>query len=39
VLETTGTQNWTWDLGVAKERLTEAFGPEAAGEITAALSA
>ena len=39
VLETTGTQNWTWDIGVAKERLTEAFGPEAAGEITAALSA
>jgi len=38
VLETTGTQNWCWDLGVAKERLTEAFGPEAAGEVTAALS-
>ena len=38
VLETTGTQNWTWDLGVAKERLTDAFGPEAAGEITAALT-
>ena len=38
VLETTGTQNWTWDLTVAKERLAEAFGPEAAGEITAALA-
>ena len=37
VLETTGTQNWTWDLGVAKERLTDAFGPDAAAEIAAAL--
>jgi len=37
VLETTGTQNWTWDLGVAKDRLTEAYGAEAAKEIVAAL--
>ena len=37
VLETTGTQNWTWDLGVARERLTDAFGAQAAGEIVAAL--
>lgn len=37
VLETTGTQNWTWDLGVAKERLTGAYGPDAADEILAAL--
>ncbi len=39
VLETTGTQNWAWDLGTARERLTDAFGPEAAGEIIAALNA
>ena len=39
VLETTGTQNWTWDLGVAKERLSDAYGPEAATEITSALDA
>ncbi|MFM9035759.1 MAG: carbohydrate kinase family protein [Mycobacterium sp.] len=37
VLETTGTQNWTWDLETAGERLADAFGPIAAGEITAAL--
>lgn len=37
VLETTGTQNWTWDLGTAKERLTDAYGPEAAAEILDAL--
>ncbi len=37
VLETTGTQNWTWDLGVAKERLAGAYGAEAAAEITSAL--
>lgn len=37
VLETTGTQNWTWDLGVAKERLNDAFGPDAAAEIASAL--
>ncbi len=37
VLETTGTQNWTWDLGVAKERLAGAYGADAAGEIVGAL--
>ncbi|MGI9123954.1 MAG: carbohydrate kinase family protein [Mycobacterium sp.] len=37
VLETTGTQNWTWDLGAAKERLADAFGPDASAEIVAAL--
>ena len=37
VLETTGTQNWTWDLKVAKERLAGAYGAEAATEIVAAL--
>lgn len=36
VLETTGTQNWTWDLGTAKDRLTQAYGAAAAAEITAA---
>ena len=39
VLETTGTQNWTWDLGIANERLAGAFGDEAASEITSALGA
>jgi adenosine kinase len=39
VLETTGTQNWTWDLGIAQERLAGAFGAEAASEITKALGA
>lgn len=38
VLETTGTQNWTWDPASANERLAGAFGPEAAAEITAALA-
>ena len=37
VLETTGTQNWTWDIGVAKERLAGAYGADAAGEIVGAL--
>ena len=37
VLETTGTQNWTWDLGIAKERLADAYGSEAADDIVAAL--
>jgi adenosine kinase len=37
VLETTGTQNWTWDVTTAKERLADAYGPEAAEEIVAAL--
>ena len=38
VLETTGTQNWTWDLATARKRLADAYGGEAATEITAALS-
>ncbi len=37
VLETTGTQNWTWDLAVAKTRLAGAYGAAAAEEIAAAL--
>ena len=37
VLETTGTQNWTWDLAVAHDRLTEAYGSDAAAEIVTAL--
>ena len=38
VLETTGTQEWTWDLGIAGARLAGAYGSAAASEITAALS-
>jgi len=38
VLETTGTQNWTWDLDTAKARLADAFGAEAAAQIASALS-
>ncbi|WP_328357648.1 carbohydrate kinase family protein [Mycobacterium sp. NBC_00419] len=37
VLETTGTQNWTWDPAVAKTRLADAYGAEAAEEIASAL--
>lgn len=37
VLETTGTQNWTWDLQAATGRLADAYGPDAAAEIAAAL--
>lgn len=39
VLETTGTQNWKWDLGSAKTRLADAYGAEAADEIARALAA
>ncbi len=39
VLETTGTQNWTWDRAVATERLADAYGPDAAADITAVLGA
>lgn len=39
VLETTGTQNWTWDGAAAAERLADAYGPEAAADITAVLGA
>ena len=38
VLETTGTQEWTWDLEIAKTRLADAYGPDAAAEIGAALA-
>ncbi|MCW1958452.1 MAG: carbohydrate kinase family protein [Mycobacterium sp.] len=38
VLETTGTQNWTWDPAVAQTRLAEAYGAEAADEIASALA-
>jgi adenosine kinase len=37
VLETTGTQNWTWDRSTAQTRLGEAYGPQAAAEIITAL--
>lgn len=39
VLETTGTQNWSWDSAVARTRLAEAYGGGAADEIAAALTA
>ena len=39
VLETTGTQNWSWDSAVARTRLAGAYGAEAADEIAAALTA
>ena len=38
VLETTGTQNWSWDAGVAHTRLAGAFGAEAADDIATALA-
>lgn len=38
VLETTGTQNWTWNLQTAATRLADAYGTAAAAEITAALA-
>ena len=38
VLETTGTQNWTWNPDVAKTRLAGAYGDTAAAEIMTALS-
>ena len=37
VLETTGTQEWTWNLATAKARLADAYGAAAAAEIAAAL--
>jgi len=37
VLETTGTQNWTWNLELAKTRLADAYGAAAADEIAQAL--
>lgn len=37
VLETNGTQEWTWDRDVAIKRLADAYGKDAADEIDAAL--
>jgi adenosine kinase len=37
VLETNGTQEWTWEGDVAMRRLADAYGSEAADEIRAAL--
>jgi adenosine kinase len=39
VLETTGTQEWEWDRGVAMSRLADAYGADAADEIAEALGA
>ncbi len=38
VLESTGTQEWTWDHEVARTRLAGAYGDEAAAEIAAVLA-
>jgi len=38
VLESEGTQEWTWDHGVAATRLAGAYGEDAAAEITAVLA-
>lgn len=38
VLESTGTQEWTWDHEVAKTRLAGAYGDLAAAEIAAVLA-
>ncbi|HEY7050652.1 MAG TPA: carbohydrate kinase family protein [Mycobacterium sp.] len=38
VLETNGTQEWTWDRDVALSRLAGAYGREAADEIAQALA-
>jgi adenosine kinase len=38
VLESTGTQEWDWDRGVAATRLAGAYGEDAAAEITAVLA-
>jgi len=37
VLETNGTQEWTWQRDVALSRLGDAYGQQAAGEIAEAL--
>jgi len=37
VLESTGTQNWTWNREAGITRLKEAYGTAAASEIAAAL--
>jgi adenosine kinase len=38
VLESTGTQEWSWDHEVAANRLAGAYGEEAAAEIAAVLA-
>jgi adenosine kinase len=38
VLESTGTQEWTWDRDVAVSRLTDAYGADAGRVIGAALT-
>lgn len=38
VLESTGTQEWAWDAAVAKTRLADAYGDEAAAEIATVLA-
>ena len=38
VLESTGTQEWTWDRQVATTRLAGAYGEDAAAEIAAVLT-
>ncbi|HZC53084.1 MAG TPA: carbohydrate kinase family protein [Mycobacterium sp.] len=38
VLESTGTQEWTWDHEVARTRLAGAYGDDAADEIAAVLA-
>ena len=38
VLESTGTQEWDWDHEVAKTRLADAYGDDAAAEIGAVLA-
>jgi adenosine kinase len=38
VLESTGTQEWTWDSQVAATRLAGAYGADAAAEIAAVLA-
>lgn len=38
VLESTGTQEWTWERGTAIKRLADAYGAEAGAEISAALA-
>ena len=38
VLESTGTQEWQWDREVAKTRLADAYGDDAAAEIATVLA-
>ena len=38
VLESTGTQEWKWDRELAKTRLADAYGDDAAAEISAVLA-